>query len=358
MDLTLTNHAWARWTAVLAAVAAAMLALAALKGVLHRRLLRIAPTTANQFDDVLAHLVARTSPGFLLALAVLVVSSVVELPVPVRRVGRGIALAICLLQVGVWISWIVKELIERRIRATSTEADAPARQAVGRVIALGFRIVLWAVLFLVALANFGVDITALLAGLGVGGIAVALATQNILGDLFASVSILLDKPFVAGDFIVVGEFMGTVEHVGVKTTRVRSLGGEQIVFSNNDLLQSRLRNFKRMTERRVRFTLGVVYQTPTALLGQIPGILRGIVEAQPETRFERAHFAGFGDSALSFEVVYFLLSPDYNRYMDRQQAINLEVHRRFAAEGIEFAYPTQTVFVQRSEPPAESGGRA
>ena len=169
---------------------------------------------------------------------------------------------------------------------------------------------------------------------------------HILGDLFASVSILLDKPFVPGDFVVVADFKGTVEHIGVKTTRVRSLGGEQIVFSNNDLLQSRLRNFKRMNERRVLFKLNVDYLTSAEQIESIPPLLRQIVEAQQGTRFDRAHFASYGDSSLLFEVVYFVLTPDYNRYMDVQQAINLEIYRRFAASGIAFAYPTHTVVLK------------
>jgi small-conductance mechanosensitive channel len=217
--------------------------------------------------------------------------------------------------------------------------------------------VLWALLTLVALGNLGVDITALVAGLGVGGVAVALATQNILGDVFASVSILLDKPFVPGDFVIIDDYMGTVENIGIKTTRIRSLGGEQIVFSNADLLRSRLRNYKRMAERRVVFRLGVVYQTTPETLKHVPDILREIVEAQDGTRFDRSHFVSYGDFALVFETVYYVVSPDYNRYMDINQAINLEIARRFADTGIEFAYPTQTLLVQKAPPSPTAGVR-
>jgi len=192
-----------------------------------------------------------------------------------------------------------------------------------------------------------VDVTALVAGLGVGGIAVALAVQNILGDLFASFSIVLDRPFVMGDFIIVGDYMGTVEHVGLKTTRIRSLSGEQLVFSNTDLLGSRIRNYKRMAERRVVFSLGVLYQTSPEQLEKIPQMIREIVEAQTPVRFDRAHFKEYGASSLNFEVVYYILDPDYNRYMDIQQAVNLEIYRRFDEEGIEFAYPTQTLYLRR-----------
>jgi small-conductance mechanosensitive channel len=183
----------------------------------------------------------------------------------------------------------------------------------------------------------------------VGGIAVALAAQNILGDLFASLSIVFDKPFVLGDFIIIGDSMGTVEQIGLKTTRIRSLSGEQLIFSNNDLLSSRIRNFKRMQERRVVFSVGVVYQTTKAQLETIPGILREAVEAQDSTRFDRAHFKEFGDFSLNFEVVYHVLTPDFGKYMDVQQAINFVIFERFDELGIEFAYPTQSIHLQAGE---------
>jgi small-conductance mechanosensitive channel len=210
------------------------------------------------------------------------------------------------------------------------------------------RLALWSVILLLALDNLGVDVTALVAGLGVGGIAVALAVQNVLGDLFASLSIVLDKPFVIGDFVNVGELVGTVEHIGLKTTRVRSLSGEQIVFSNADLLGSRIRNFGRMYERRVVFTIGVTYQTPRSKLIAIPRIIREAVEARQKTRFDRSHFKEYAASSIDFETVYFVLDPNFNAYMDIQQEINLQIHERFEAEGIEFAYPTQTVFLAQA----------
>jgi small-conductance mechanosensitive channel len=176
---------------------------------------------------------------------------------------------------------------------------------------------------------------------------VALAIQNILGDLFASLSIVLDKPFVIGDFIIVGDLMGTVEKIGLKTTRVRSLSGEQLVFGNHDLLQSRIRNFKHLFERRILFSFGVIYQTPHDKLAAIPGMVREIIESLEDTRFDRAHFKEYGDFSLNFEVVYYVLKPDYNAYMDTQQAINLALYQRFQQAGIEFAYPTQTLFITR-----------
>jgi len=176
---------------------------------------------------------------------------------------------------------------------------------------------------------------------------VALAVQNILADLFASLSIALDQPFVIGDFIIVGDYLGTVENIGLKTTRVRSLSGEQLIFANNDLLNSRIRNYKRMGERRVVFSFGVTYQTAYDKLKTIPGVVQDIIESYENTRFDRAHFSEFGDFSLAFEVVYFVRSPDYNEYMDIQQGINLALVEHFEQEGIEFAYPTQTLFVRQ-----------
>jgi small-conductance mechanosensitive channel len=184
-----------------------------------------------------------------------------------------------------------------------------------------------------------------MASLGVAGIAVALALQNVLSDLFASMSIALDKPFVIGDFIIIGDFMGTVEKIGVKTTRLRSLTGEYLIFANSDMLSSRIRNYTRMHERRIVFSLGVTYNTPYEKLHLIPTMIQKIIEAQEETRFDRAHFASYGDFSLNFEIVYYVLSADYNRYMDIQQAINLAIFKAFEDTGIEFAVPTQTLYL-------------
>ncbi|MDR7440463.1 MAG: mechanosensitive ion channel family protein [Armatimonadota bacterium] len=261
-------------------------------------------------------------------------------------VGQGVSAVTTtglFLQLGVWGNVATTWAVDREVRRRVTE-DAAAATTLAALSYLA-RFALWTVLLLLLLDNLGVRVTALVAGLGIGGVAMALALQNVLGDLFASLAIALDKPFQIGDFIIVDQYLGTVEHIGLKTTRVRSLWGEQLVFSNNDLLQSRIRNFKRMRERRVVFNVAVVYQTPYEKLARIPQILREVVEQQP-VRFDRAHFKEYGDSGLVFEVVYYVLNPDYTVYMDTQQAINLEVFRRFHQEGIEFAYPTRTVYVR------------
>jgi small-conductance mechanosensitive channel len=207
--------------------------------------------------------------------------------------------------------------------------------------------VIWTLALIFLLDNLGVKISAVVAGLGIGGIAVALAAQAVLGDLFSYFVIFFDKPFEVGDFIIVDQKLGVVENIGIKTTRIRALGGEQMVFSNTDLTNSRVHNYKKMERRRVVFSLGVTYQTPADKLKRIPGIVREIITAQEDAAFDRGHFSAYGDFSLNFEFVYCVTGSDYNKYMDIQQAINLSIYEAFEREGIEFAYPSQTLFVNR-----------
>lgn len=208
-------------------------------------------------------------------------------------------------------------------------------------------VLVWFVGVMFLLETLGMDVKAVIAGLGIGGVAVALAAQAVLGDLFSYFSILLDKPFDIGDFIVSGDHMGTIEKIGLKTTRVRSLSGELLIFSNSDLTSSRIKNYKHMNERRVVFNIGVEYSTPPAKLKQIPSIVKEIIESVPDTRFDRAHFYQFGDSSLDFEIVYFYLSPDYNRHMDARQEIHLKIFETLSKKGIAFAFPTRTVVLSK-----------
>lgn len=252
-----------------------------------------------------------------------------------------------LLQVALWGNALITRYL-KRYRETHFEENAAM---VTTMAVLGFiaRLTLYSFILLLILENAGINVTALFAGLGIGGVAVALAAQNILGDLFASLAIAFDKPFVLGDFIICDDITGTIEKIGMKTTRIRSLGGEQIVLPNSKLVSNRIRNYKRMQERRILFGVGVTYQTPSEKLERIPGMIKTIIEAQSKARFDRAHFKGFGGSSLDFEIVYYILSPDYNEYMDVQQTLNLEIFKAFEREGIDFAYPTQTLFVEPTE---------
>jgi small-conductance mechanosensitive channel len=235
-------------------------------------------------------------------------------------------------------------------RRSPGEEDAERRLKQINGITLIISFVIWSVGFVFLLDNLGFQISAVIAGLGIGGIAIALAAQAILGDLFSYFVIFFDRPFEIGDFINLGgEFVGTIEYIGIKTTRIRSLSGEQIVISNTDLTNSRVRNYKRMERRRVVFKLGVIYQTTAKQLAEISKIVKTIIEEEPDTTFDRGHFQSYGDFSLNFEFVYYVLSSDYNKYMDTQQAINLKVYEEFEKRGIEFAYPTQTLFVSKNE---------
>jgi len=208
------------------------------------------------------------------------------------------------------------------------------------------RIVIWSLVVLVALDNLGVNITALLAGLGVGGVAVALALQNVLGDLFASLSIALDKPFVVGDNLNIDTYTGVVEHIGIKTTRLRSENGEQIILSNADILKSRVRNYGRMPEQRVLTTLRMRYDTPVEKLEAIPPLLESIVRAQPNARFDRCHLKLLGESSVQFELSYFAQQPKLNPMLDLQQIVNFKILEEFRSLDVEFAIPAQRVVLE------------
>lgn len=336
------NPAWL-WAASALAFLVSVPALFVARAVVVRRLRARAEAAPGGLAEGAAEVLDRTWKLVLLFAGLFVATRLPALPTGLEEALVKTFVVAALIQAGVWATALLSHWIRSRIEAQKREAAGAAASTAVILLSFGGKLAVWSVVVLSSLDSLGVDVTALIAGLGIGGVAVALAAQNVLSDLFASVSIALDRPFEIGDFIIVGDFLGTVEYIGLKTTRVRSLWGEQLVFSNADLLGSRVRNFKRMRERRVVFSIGVTYQTPHAKLEAIPGMLRETVEAQADVRFDRAHLFEFGDSALIFEVVYYVLSPDYNLYMDRRQAINLEIHRRFEKGKIEFAYPTQTI---------------
>ena len=347
LDYPVANNPAQNWLISLAASALVFFLIRIIIRVGVTRLARLAQKTTTIWDDAATDALSHTRGLFVLIIAVFAGSLFLAFPERIHRIIYSVTSVALILQGGLWINnaalyWLKQE--GQRLRKID-----PA--TVTTVSAIGFigRMLLWVLVILLLLDNLGVDITALVAGLGVGGIAVALAMQNILGDLFASLSIVLDKPFAIGDFLIIDEHMGAVENVGLKTTRIRSLSGEQLVFSNADLLKSRIRNYGRMFERRVVFKFGVTYQTPRDKLILIPVIVREAIEEQSKVRFDRAHFQAYGASSLDFEIVYYVLSPDYNQYMDTQQAINLRIHERFEQEGIEFAYPTQTIYVHRAD---------
>jgi small-conductance mechanosensitive channel len=257
---------------------------------------------------------------------------------------RKILILTTFVQLGIWLSVIFHDTLS----IWSEKNNPNLGKNAGFVIISWFgKFLIWSLVLLLILDNLGVKVASLVAGLGVGGIAIALAVQRVLGDLFASISIMIDKPFEIGDFIMIGDIRGTVESIGIKTTRLRSITGEQVVISNSDILDSRLNNFKRMAERRITFTFGVSYKTPREYLQEITVLLKNIIESQDNTRFDRGHLKGFDASSIDYEFIYWVTKPDYPAYMDIQEKINLAIIDAFTERGIEMARPTQTVFVQK-----------
>lgn len=348
LDLLLFDNSLRDWLTALGLALTINVLVGGIKWLLLHRVAQLTRHTDTNLDDAVIYIAKATRQWLVLGVTLYFGTRYLELPDRVSTVFTVVATVAFFLQLGLWLAAGFRFWLDRyQQRVLATDAASATSLA-----ALGFvgRVLLWAALLLVMLDNLGVDVTALVAGLGVGGIAVALAVQNILGDLFASLSIVIDKPFVIGDFVVVDDMSGTIEHVGLKTTRVRSLSGEQIVIANSDLLKTRIRNYKRMYERRIVFHFGVLYQTTAEQLEAIPALVQALVSETPNTRFDRAHFQKFGDSSLDFEVVYWMTVPDYAAYMEAQQAINLGLVRRFKAAGIDFAYPTRTLFIENVAP--------
>lgn len=304
---------------------------------------RMQATSETELLEIPMQVASRTTFFLLMIVSVFIGAQWLTVGPTTERILKSAITIALFWQAGIWLMASAAIWLDRK-RARSLATD---RAAVGSLGIIGFvlNVMIWAMVLLLTLDNLGIDITALIAGLGIGGIAVALAVQNVLGDLFASLSITLDRPFVIGDFLIVGDFMGSVEYIGIKSTRLRSLGGEQIIISNSDLLGSRVRNYGRMNERRVVFATSVTYETPIEKVEEIPRLVKSIVEAQTDTRFDRCHFAKHAAASLDFETVYYVLTGGYNKFMDIQQAINVKLHRALASMDVEFAYPTQKVYV-------------
>lgn len=346
LNHTFYGNSVKEWGLFLIFVLVQVILLVYVKRVVHNKLEKFAERTKTNIDDTLVGLLEKTKLIFLIVLAVFFASKILRLTADVSDFLYKSMVFFLLMQVAVWANQLVSIFLHRYHKIKIQQDNASARASIS-AISFITKLLVWMLIIVLMLDNLGFNIKTLVAGLGVSGIAIALATQNILSDLFASFLIVLDKPFVIGDYIIVDSYMGTVEYIGLKTTRIRSLSGEQLIFANSDLLKSRIKNYKRMTERRVSFSFGVVYQTPAELVEKIPGMVREIIESQQLTRFDRSHFKEFGASSLDYETVYYVLDPDFGKYRDIQQQVNLELFRRFAAEGIEFAYPTQTVYVER-----------
>lgn len=295
--------------------------------------------TENMYDDAVVGILERDLvpivyvASFYLAVGNLALHHILDRVIDVVVVILSTVLAIRLITAGI-------EYVVKLYWFTYHRDNSNLEQSINALLP-ATRILVWLIGVVFLLDNLGFDISAVVASLGIGGVAIALASQGVLQDLFSYFAILLDRPFELGDFIIVGDYLGTVEYVGIKTTRLRSINGEEIIIANTDLVGSRIRNYKRMRQRRIVFKFGVIYQTTSEQLAQIPILIQEIIDHTENAACDRAHFSGYGEYSLDFEVVYLINTNDYNTYMNAQQEINLAVKTSFAQHGIEFAYPTQ-----------------
>jgi small-conductance mechanosensitive channel len=338
------GNSLADWIAASLVAAALWIGLSIVRHVILTRYERYSTAGHPTPVRLIFYLLGNTKQFFVLALALYAGQEELTFPVKVQRAIDNVVVVLLLLQIGLWAARSLKFYLQIK-----EMERGPDRTFAGSLEIINFvaHLLIWSLLTLVALENLGINITALLAGLGVGGVAVALALQSVLGDLFASLSIALDKPFVVGDRLVIDVFAGTVERIGIKSTRMRSDTGEQIVLSNADILKSRVRNFGRAPEQRALATIRVDYTTSVDKLQAIPRLLEGIVREQQNVRFERCHLTALGDSSLQFELSYFVQQPKLNPLLDLQQAVNFRIIDEFHRLGVEFAYPTQRVVVDR-----------
>lgn len=332
-----------QWLISFAIIAGCIILAKLLQRIVILRIRKVAEKTRSTLDDFIVTVLQRSAMPYLVILSVYLGINYLWLDPRIEHI-----LHVAVLFVSVFfIIRTITDLIAYFFNSYAEKgnsAQAQVKQAKGILIIIN--IVIWIIGIVFLIDNLGYNITTIITGLGIGGIAIALAAQTILGDLFSYFVIFFDKPFEIGDFIIIGDKMGSVEYIGIKTTRLRALGGEQLIISNTDLTNSRVQNYKRMEKRRVVTSIGVIYETSAEKLKRIPGIVQRIIESKNDTQFDRAHFAGFGDFSLNFEFVYYILSADYNLYMDRQQAIALDIFETFQKEDIEFAYPTQKLYLQ------------
>ena len=345
------NTVWA-WITFGAILIGAFIVFWLLRAALVARLKKWAERTTTNVDDLIVKLVGDIRLLLIAPALILFAARGMVISPQADRILHWAAMAGLVIQLVMSSRLLIDfglQALANKHRGPDGQPDATVASSLGVLRVIGM-VVITIIVVLLALQNLGVEIQPLLAGLGIGGIAIALAVQNLLSDLFGSLTILLDKPFVVGDSITVGDKSGTVERIGIKTTRVRATSGEQLVFANSDLLGSRLHNFKRMHERRVAFTFGLTYETDPDMLARVPEMVKAAIAEQKDVRFDRCHLKALNTSSVDFEVVYFVTTSDYARYMDIQQAINLKLLRTFSHNRIEFAYPTQVAIQKNAAP--------
>lgn len=291
---------------------------------------------------IIGRVLNSTHSFFILIACLVAASPFLGLPDPASGALTVIFRIALIIQAALWIRKFALAFVQRRA-GVGKEGDPTTLANAISVVTVIINVVVVAFTFLLLLQNAGIQITPLLAGLGVGGLAIGLAAQGIFSDLFAALSIIFDKPFERGDFIDFDGTEGTIEKIGLRTTHIRSLTAELLIVTNAKLLDTMIRNYRQMSERRIFFNVGVTYQTPPDKAERIPEMLKDAIESQEDVRFDRAHFIDFGDSALIYQAVYYVLSPDFVKYRNTHQAITFRLFRKFADEGLDFAFPTRTI---------------
>jgi len=334
------------WLIALGLFAGTIIILQVIKRIIKIRLAALIKKSSTEIDDVFLPLIRETRLLFFVVLGVYIGSTVLSLPQSDQEILNRVLYLGLFLQSGFWGMGLINYYVNRGVSGKLDEDDGEVATTID-IFGLIAKIALWILVGLLILDNFEVEVNSLIASLGIGGIAVALAVQNVLGDLFASLSIAMDKPFVIGDLIVVDEYTGTVQDIGLKSTRIRSLSGEELVFSNTDLLSSRIRNYKGLQERRNVLTFGVSYDTPHEKLQSVPDMVQDAITDLEKVRFDRCHLKEMGDFALMYETVYYVEDPDYSYFMDVQEKINLVLNQRFQEEEIGLPYPTQKVLLEK-----------
>ncbi len=309
------------------------------------RIKKISDKKTTEIYEAILNSIKNISPIFYLVIAFYIPSKILVLPATINRWIYAIFVIVVVIEIiraaQTLADYFIKTVILKK------ESNKAKTETAFAGIKLIFNIILWTIGILLILSNIGINVTSLVAGLGIGGIAVALAIQNILGDIFSSFSIYFDKPFEIGDFIVVGEHMGVVKKIGIKTTRLQSIQGEEIVISNKELTSTRIQNFKKMRKRRVVLNFGLVYGTKTEKLKEADEIVKKAISDIKDIEFDRCHFMEFGDFSLKFEAVYFVDSGDFAVFRDRQEEVNIRIKEKFEKAGIEMAFPTQTLHIEK-----------
>ncbi len=336
--------AWVRGNiAELAVAAAAAVLVYLLLSWLKRRAAKIAREREDHaaMASIIARTIARTGKFFRVMAAIELVNGYANAPAPLARTIDVLFTIAVVLQVAVWLREIILGFIERR--ASDSGGEHETLQSAMVLIRLLVSFAVFAIAAIVILDNLGVNVTGLIAGLGVGGIAIGLAAQGIFSDLFAAISIIFDRPFKRGDTITYDTTTARVERIGMKSTRLRALTGEEKIISNSKLLEKEITNNTLSVYRRVVFLISLVYRTPTETAARVPDILREIVEREG-AEFIRGGFHSFAPSSLDFQLVFDVQSEDVDEMFTARHAIGLGIAKRFAEEGIEFAYPTQTTY--------------